>query len=305
MSLKHLKNKIAATRKTGQVTKAMESVSAVKMRKSQERALKSRPYILSALRILGRVGASKEGLAHLLAQAGVGDRVLLIIVTSDKGLAGSVNSSVLKEAEKFLRESPAADIVAFGRKAVEFARKERKTLIAEYTNLADGVSLEDAAAAAKRILEAYKSGVYARVEIVHQNFISTLEQRPTRRLLLPLRADSVRLLADDIAPRAGRYSSLKEAEQNGGRRSYVIEPDAATVLDILIPQLVVVILYFALLESKASEHSARMVAMKNATDRSQEVARELTVTFNKERQAAITAEVSEITAGAEAMRVLR
>lgn len=301
MALKQIKNKIAATRKTGQVTKAMESVSAVKMRKSQERALKSRPYILAALRILERVSASKEGLSHPLAQGGKGDRALLVLITTDKGLAGSVSSAVLKEAERFLKESPVADVIAFGRKAVEFARRERKTVLAEYTNISDDVSLANTTAAAERVLAAFKSGAYARVEIVHQNFISTFEQRPARRLLLPLQSHSVRAIADDIAPRVGRYSARAEAEQNG-RQSYTIEPDAATVLDVLIPQLAVVILYFALLESKASEHSARMVAMKNATDRSKEVVRALTVSFNKERQAAITAEVSEITAGAEAMR---
>jgi F-type H+-transporting ATPase subunit gamma len=303
MALKQIKNKIAATRKTGKVTKAMESVSAVKMRKSQERALKSRPYILSALRILERVSASKEGLAHPLAQAGKGGRSLLVVVTSDKGLAGSVNSAVLKEAERFFRESPETDVIAFGRKAVEFARREKKTVMSEYINVADDVSLQGAAAAAERILVAFKSGMYVKAEILHQNFISTFEQRPTRRLLLPLKANSVRAIAEDIAPRVGRYSSLKSTTQKIGQRSYTIEPDTVTVLDTLIPQLVVVILYFALLESKASEHSARMVAMKNATDRSKEVVNALTIAFNKERQAAITAEVSEITAGVEAMRV--
>ena len=300
MALKQIKNKIVATKKTGKVTKAMESVSAVKMRKSQERAFLSRPYVLGAVSILERLIAGTRDTAHPLLSERAGERVLAVIVTSDKGLAGSVNSAVLKQAERLFKAELAVDVIAFGRKAVEFSRREGKTLIAEFTNVADGVTLADVEAAANLLLTTYTEGSYKEAVIIHQNFISTFEQAPTLRHVLPLRAESVHQIALDIAPRVGKYSD--RVGTTATPQEYTIEPSAEVVLGILIPQLVQVVLYHALLESKASEHSARMVAMKNATDKSKEVVKALTIKFNKQRQAAITAEVSEITAGVEAMK---
>lgn len=300
MALKQIKNKIVATKKTGKVTKAMESVSAVKMRKSQERAFLSRPYVLGAVSILERLIAGARDAAHPLLSERAGERVLAVIVTSDKGLAGSVNSAVLKQADRLFKAESAVDVIAFGRKAVEFSRREGKTLIAEFTNVADGVTLADVEAAASLLLTTYIDGSYKEAVIIHQNFISTFEQAPTLRHVLPLRAESVHQIALDIAPRVGKYSD--RVGTTATPQEYTIEPSAEVVLGILIPQLVQVVLYHALLESKASEHSARMVAMKNATDKSKEVVKALTIKFNKQRQAAITAEVSEITAGVEAMK---
>jgi F-type H+-transporting ATPase subunit gamma len=300
VALKQIKNKIVATKKTGKVTKAMESVSAVKMRKSQERAFLSRPYVLGAASILERLIAGTKDLSHPLMAKRTGERVLAVIVTSDKGLAGSVNSAVLKQAERLFKTEPQVDIIAFGRKAVEFARREGKTLIAEFTNVADGVMLADVEAAASLLINTYTEGPYKQAVIIHQNFISTFEQAPTLRHVLPLQAKAVHDIALDIAPRVGKYSERVAAEV--APREYTIEPSTEVVLATLIPQLVQVLLYHALLESKASEHSARMVAMKNATDKSKEVVKALTIKFNKQRQAAITAEVSEITAGVEAMK---
>jgi len=300
VALKQIKNKIVATKKTGKVTKAMESVSAVKMRKSQERAFVSRPYVLGAVSILERLIAGTKDLSHPLMAKRTGERVLVVIVTSDKGLAGSVNSAVLKQAERLFKAERHVDVIAFGRKAVEFARREGKTLIAEFINVADGVTLADVEAAAALLIATYTEGAYKEAVIIHQNFISTFEQAPTLRHVLPLQAESVHQIALDIAPRVGKYS--ERLGDTATAREYTIEPSAEVVLATLIPQLVQVVLYHALLESKASEHSARMVAMKNATDKSKEVVKALTIKFNKQRQAAITAEVSEITAGVEAMK---
>ncbi len=300
MALKQIKNKIVSTKKTGKVTKAMESVSAVKMRKSQERALSSRPYVLGATAMLERLIVGSKGVSHPLMAARTGSKVLAVIVTSDKGLAGSVNSAVLKQAERLFRSEGTVDVVAFGRKAVEFTRREGKKLIAEFTNVADGVGLSDIEAATAMIIDAYKNDDYRSVVVIHQNFLSTFEQAPTVRNVLPLRAEEIHRIAADIAPRMGKYSGVKH--EVGTAREYTIEPSPEVVLEALLPQLVQIILYHALLESKASEHSARMVAMKNATDKSKEVVKALTIKFNKQRQQAITAEVSEITAGVEAMK---
>jgi F-type H+-transporting ATPase subunit gamma len=300
MALKQIKNKIISVKKTGQVTKAMESVSAVKMRKSQERAFLSRPYVHASLRILERLAESAEGLEHPLTKQRPAGTVLLVLVTSDKGLAGSVNSAVLKQAEQAIKTHQEVEIIAIGRKAVEFARREKKVVIAEFTNVTDGVTIADVEVMTKAALNGFTSGSYSSVEVLYQNFVSTFEQEPTRRQVLPLDPAEIHYILRGIKPKTGKFSEdIVPADK---KVNYTIEPSAEEVLSQLIPQLVQVILYHALLESKASEHSARMVAMKNATDKSKEVAKFLTLKFNKARQAAITAEVAEITGGMEAMK---
>ena len=300
MALKQVKNKIQSTKKTGQVTKAMESVSAVKMRKSQERAFASRPYVQAAMRILMRVLKAQEATQHPLLQRRESGRHLLVIVTSDKGLAGSVNSAVLKQAEQYLAKHPETDIVAVGRKAADFARRERKTILTEYTNVGDDVTVADVEAMTQATLISFTDATYQKVVVLYQNFLSTFEQEPTMRTVLPLDPGEVHYLLQGIVPSKGKFS--EQITEPDTKVAYLLEPNAESVLNTLLPQLVQIIFYHALLESKASEHSARMVAMKNATDKSKEVIKALTIEYNKERQAAITAEVSEITAGAEAMQ---
>jgi F-type H+-transporting ATPase subunit gamma len=300
MALKQIKNKIISTKKTGQVTKAMESVSAVKMRKSQERAFLGRPYVHAALRILGRLAKADHGMQHPLTTVRTEGNVLAIIVTSDKGLAGSVNSAVLKQAEILFRSNGITDVIAVGRKAVEFAGREKKTLLASYTNISDSVTVDDVYDMSSKVLEAFATGNYMKVVVIYQNFISTFEQTPVVRQVLPVIVDEVNDLMRGIKPKTGKFSSDRlEAEVFA---PYKVEPSPEEVLNTLLPQLVQVMLYHALLESKASEHSARMVAMKNATDKSKEMIKALTIKFNNKRQAAITAEVSEITAGVESMK---
>jgi F-type H+-transporting ATPase subunit gamma len=300
MALKQIKNKIVATQKTGKVTKAMEAVSAVKMRKSQEKAFASRPYVHAALRILGRLSQSQDVSTHRYAQRRDEGKSLIVIVTSDKGLAGSVNSAVLKSAEGVFAEYEAVDTICIGRKATEFAQRSKKSVLASYTNISDDVSLQDVYEMTSILTEAFSSGAYRHVFVLYQNFISTFEQEPTKRQILPIDPAEIAYIMAGITPKHGKWSEESVAPDEVIH--YTIEPSAEEVLDTLIPQLVQIMLFHALLESKASEHSARMVAMKNATDKAKEVARALTLLFNKERQAAITAEVSEITGGIEAMK---
>ncbi len=302
MALKQIKNKIIATKKTGQVTKAMESVSAVKMRKSQEKALQARPYVFSALHILAEVSAFDEVVEHPFMLAREKGRTLAVVVTSDKGLAGSVNSAVLKQVEILLSERKDVDVLAVGRKAVEFAKREGLTTLGEYMNVHDDIAVKDVRAMAEGALEAFlKDDTYKEVCVVYQNFLSTFEQKPKVRTILPLKRDELAELKEDIRPKRGKFSEQKGKAVEGAV-AYAIEPSAEEVFTTLVEQLVQVVVYHALLESKASEHSARMVAMKNATDKTKEVAKALTLKFNKARQAAITAEVAEITGGMEAMK---
>lgn len=302
MALKQVKNKIISTQKTGKVTKAMESVSAVKMRKSQERAFAGRPYVHAAMRILSQLVASQDGLNHPLAQSRSADKRLLIIVTSDKGLAGSVNSAVLKKVEEALTTADVStyNAICIGRKAVEFAKRNDIPVVHEYTNVSDEVLLKDVYDITLEAIEGFAKGEYNHVHVIYQNFLSTFEQEPTKRQVLPLDPAEIHYIMRGIKPKGGKFSD--DIEPPDTKTAYTVEPSTEEVLDTLIPQLVQILIYHALLESKASEHSARMVAMKNATDKSKEVVKALTIQYNKARQSAITAEVSEITAGVEAMK---
>ncbi len=302
MALKQIKNKIISTKKTGKVTKAMEAVSAVKMRKSQERAFLSRPFVHAAMRILAQITKSEAVTNHpLTIKRDDVNKVLLVVITSDKGLAGSVNSAVLKKVEKFEATGVPFDVIAVGRKAVEFAQREKISVLGRYTNISDGVTLSDVNEISEIVIKAFRdSHVYQKVEVIYQNFISTFEQEPIMRQILPLDAAEVYNIMRGIKPRAGKFS--ENVIPADAFTDHTVEPNAKIVFDALIPQLVQIIIFHAFLESKACEHSARMVAMKNATDKSKEVAKALTLVYNKARQAAITAEVAEITGGMEAMK---
>ncbi len=300
MALKLIKNQIKSTIRTSKVTKAMEAVSAVKMRKSQERALHGRPYAETALRILERVSQSDDAKQHPFLIPGKGTHDCVIVITSDKGLAGSLNSAVLKEATIALStfSKEAVELVCFGKKGFEHFERRGYVIPKHYLNVHDNIELDDMEEVVQFITEAFIQNKYRSVYVVYQNFVSTFEQRAVLRQVLPLDHTLLGEMVKDILPRSGKYSAPPE----GGKRTpYTIEPDRESVLNTIFPALVKVMVYHALLESKASEHSARMVAMKNATDKAREVTKLLTLKYNKERQSVITAEVSEITGGIEAM----
>lgn len=299
MALKQVKNKIIATKKTGQVTKAMEAVSAVKMRKSQEKALQGRPYVRSAMRILSRLARSQDGLSHPFVLPRTEGKRLIVVVTSDKGLAGAVNSAVLKVIDQVVLSGEQIEVVPIGRKAVEYANRMNLPTRGSYTNVADDVSVDDVKNISASIFERFKNNEYRSVEVAYQNFLSTFEQLPTLRKILPLDPAEIGFVLSSIKPKKGKYSEVESIDDE--LIDYIIEPSAETVLETLIPQLCEIMIYHALIETKACEHSARMVAMKNATDKAKEVVKSLTIRYNKERQSAITAEVSEITAGVQAM----
>lgn len=301
MALKQIKNKIISTQKTGKVTKAMEAVSAVKMRKSQERALAGKSYAEAAVRVLARLSQSQGG-EHFF-EAGNGEGLqCFVVVTSDKGLAGSLNSAVLKEVSNRLKgvAKEKVRIIAFGRKALEHFTRLGYTIDQHFTNVSDEASLADMEDVTTFVTEQFKKGTYGSVVVAYQSFVSTFEQEPVVRTMLPLQSEELEKMVKDIAPTKGLHS--EEAVQVGHDHVYTIEPSVEEVVKVLMTQLMQIMLYHSLLESKASEHSARMVAMKNATDKAKEITKALTIKFNKARQAVITAEVSEITGGIEAMK---
>lgn len=298
--LKQIKGKIKATDRTRKVTKAMEAVSAVKMRKSQERALSGRPYAHAALSILSRVAPSLLTLRHPLTEQRSGTRTLVVLITSDKGLAGNLNNAVLKEALRVIQDIPKNDasFICLGRRGYEFFEKRGYRILSHRINVRDDVSIEDLAEITNEAVRHFLANECDRVVVVHQNFKSTFEQEPRTSTILPLDPAALIETVSGIVPKTGRFSSVTDSVPPA---AYTIEPSEETVLGELLPRLSRVMLYHAMLEAKASEHSARMVAMKNASDKAKDVSRSLNLVYNKARQAAITREVSEITGGIEAM----
>lgn len=329
MSLKTIKTKIVSIKKTAKVTRAMEAVSAVKMRKAQQRAFAGRGYARAAMRVLTQVsGDMKSSNSPLSTPNNTSKKIGIVIVTSDKGLAGSLNSAVLKQVAKLTaRENVlGSKVVAFciGRRGYEYAIRRGFDVRYSDVNVSDTVSTEQFNAVTDQALALFtqKSTDSTSTEdagvrelfVVYTNFKSTFEQEALVRSLLPLSEVTLAEFVAGILPDKGKFAASNVAPErhvgadghshtNKTVASYKIEPDRETVMHELVPQLFKIALYHALSESKASEHSARMVAMKAATDNAKSLAADLTLQFNRERQANITAEVSEITSGIEAMAV--
>lgn len=301
-----LKNRIRSTKNIKQITRAMEAVSAVKMRKSEQAALQARPFALAALQILRNVAAGLEAdyaaLSPLLEKRIV-NKTTLVVVTSDKGLAGSFNTNILREAEKFLKEATGEiEIVTIGKKARDFFAKRPHPIVSRFQDTGDFVELDETRPIATLLEEHYMHKKTDRIVILYTNFLSVLKQEVTYRELLPFSVEMLESIIEGIIPFRGRYAGipnfLGEKTEN---IPYLFEPTPAAVLARILPKLLHVEVHQAILEANASEHSSRMVAMKNASENAGELIEELTLAYNKVRQAAITKELTEITAGAAAM----
>ena len=308
MSLKSIKNKIISVKKTHQVTKAMEAVSAVKMRKAQVAALSGRPYALHALSILRRVVESNAPIAHPLMRPRDGKGAVIVVVTSDKGLAGALNSAVLKatirsiEAQGLTWED--VRFITIGKKGYEFFSKRGYTIEHNVPLSDDRLSADVLREVVDHITRLVDDQTIGKVFVVYTHFRSTMMQEAVVRQMVPIDPHALEETVAAILPEHGKFSGLAALNTNGGSTTaeYLFEPSAQSVLEELVPFLLSVEIIHAVLEAQASEHSARRVAMKNASDKADEVAEDLTREFNKARQAAITREVSEIVGGVEAMK---
>lgn len=300
-NLKNIKSKIRAVGKTRQVTKAMEAVSAAKMRKAQALALGGRSYARAAVSILARLSGSKELLSHPLAAQREVQNALYMVITADRGLAGSLNSAVLKAAYADMQTLglpvEKISVIALGKKAQDFFERRGYGMLHAVSNadMPEAGAVERAVTVA---LERFTKGEADVVKVVHQNFVSTFEQRPAVRTVLPFALKELEEVVAGIAPARGKFATEVSAEHPA---TYAFEPSEEEILNAILPRLAAIFVHHALLESQASEHSARMVAMKSASDKATEMTHALTIRFNKARQAAITREVSEITGGMEAL----
>ncbi|HMM42494.1 MAG TPA: ATP synthase F1 subunit gamma [Thermomicrobiales bacterium] len=285
-SPREIRRRIRSVRNTAQITRALEMVSAAKMRRAQERVRASRPYAERLRTIIAGLAVAGESVDvsqfPLLQQRPV-NRVGVIIVTADRGQAGAFNTNIIRRAVRFLQEAGhPAELVTVGRKGRDFFAKTDQHVIAEFTQLGDNPSLDSLRPIIGVATESFARGDVDAVYLIYSKFINTLTQQPEALQLLPIEPPE-EIAADQAVA------------------DFIFEPDAQTVLQALLPRYVEIQVYQAMLESLASEHSARMVAMRAATDNARDFIEELTLSLNKARQAQITREVSEIAAGAAAL----
>ncbi len=284
-----IKNRIKTTKNIRQITKAMEMVSASKMRKSQQQATSSKPYSKKLQESLQRLAGVADAGKHSLLKTNKSGKHIAILIGPDKGLTGGMISNLLKEADGFasgLNGDNSFEFITIGKRAREYAVKMDYEILAEFSNMSDHLSFEDTLPISKMVLDGYISKEYQDVSIIYMDFISTLVQKSNVNQILPIAVEPI------LSPQTPE--KLIE-EDVSSRYDYIFEPSAEEVLDWLLPYYVEVLIYQTFLEAKASEHSARMVAMKNASDNAKEIIDDLTLAFNKSRQANITNELLDIT----------
>ncbi len=290
-SPRDLRRRIKSIRNTSQITKAMQMVAAAKMRKAQQAAVAGRPYASLMNEVLAEVTANAGDFTHPLTEVREIRKRAVIVVSTDKGLCGALNSNLLREAARF--DKATTVYITAGRKASQFIARTKRQLAAEFT-YKDAPLFGEARAISRFAQDLFTKGEVDAVDILFTNFISTLAQKPEVRTLLP------------VGEIKAVHAELEEGTADSGKllkgaTEFLFEPGADQVLGSLLPHYLNFQVYQILLEAKASEHSARMVAMKNATDNAQQLIKDLTLEYNKLRQANITKELLEITTAQMAM----
>lgn len=282
-SRKLIKARIKSVKNTRKITKAMELVAASKMRKAVAATLKGRPYVRLAKETIEAVMEASPQANHPLLNDGKGERELLVVFTSDRGLAGGYNVNMIKFARDIYRAIPNVDIIAVGKRGSDALQRLGANVVASFTNLGNAPQYKDMVPVARMALDGFTNGTYKRVKLLYTDYISGVTQTPTEQIVLPYGASTT--------------TERKITEQS----EYTMEPSPAALLSHVIPNMVMTTFYQALLESSASEHAARMLAMKNASDSAGEMMESLTFTYNQVRQAAITQEIAEISSGKAAL----
>ncbi|CAJ0813479.1 F0F1 ATP synthase subunit gamma [Ralstonia flaminis] len=287
---KEIRTKIKSVQNTRKITKAMEMVAASKMRKAQERMRAARPYAEKIRNVAAHMAQANPEYKHPFMVARDIKRAGLIVVTTDKGLCGGLNTNVLRAVTNQLREQQGKGIetqaTAIGTKGMQFLGRIGAKVVSNVVHLGDTPHLEKLIGAIKVQLDAFAAGEIDAVYLAYTRFINTMKQEPVVEQLLPLTADKL---------------TQTDAEKQAYSWDYIYEPDAQTVVDELLIRYVEALVYQAVAENMASEQSARMVAMKAASDNAKNVIGELQLVYNKTRQAAITKELSEIVSGAAAV----
>lgn len=289
-STRDIRRRIKSVKNTSQITKAMQMVAASKMRRAQQAALAGRPYANLMNQVLAEVSAGAGDFSHPLLEQGTGKKRAVIVVSSDKGLCGALNSNLFREAAKIDKDNTV--FISAGRKAAQFLARTKRDLTAEFT-YKDAPAFAEARAISKMAQDMFLKGEVSGVDILFTNFVTTLNQHPELRTFLPV--------GEIKGIEAGIEGETSEKELEKANVEFLFEPDPNDVFGNLLPHYLNFQMYQILLESKASEHSARMVAMKNATDNAKQLIKDLTLEYNKLRQAMITNELLEITSAAMAL----
>ncbi|MBG86912.1 MAG: ATP synthase F1 subunit gamma [Verrucomicrobiales bacterium] len=287
-STRDIRRRIKSVKNTSQITKAMQMVAASKMRKAQDAALAGRPYAEQMNAVMAEVTANVGDFTHPLMEQRenkAGKRGL-VVVSSDKGLCGALNTNLLREVAKY--DAAATVHITAGRKASQYVARSKRELAAEFT-YKDAPEFSEARQISKFAQDLFLEEKVDSVDILYTDFINTLTQQPTVKNFLPV--GEITALDADMSGE----SEKKQGELEASATEFLFEPSAEGVLGALLPHYLNYQVYQVLLESKASEHSARMVAMKNATDNAKELIKDLTLQYNKLRQANITSELLEIT----------
>ncbi len=283
---KEIRTKIKSVKNTQKITSAMEMVAASKMRKAQERMSATRPYADNIRRVIGHLAHSHPEYTHSFMDAREVKRVGIIVVTSDRGLCGGLNTNLLKLVVKSMKEwkdqNVEVDLCAIGTKSASFFRRYGGNLVAEKSHLGDAPQIEDLFGTVKVMIDLFNEGALDKLYVSFNEFVNTMTQKPEMEQLLPIQAETLQ-------------DELKH------HWDYIYEPDSKEVLDSLLMRYVESLVYQGVVENGACEQSARMVAMKAATDNAGDMIGDLELAYNKARQAAITQELSEIVSGAAAV----
>jgi F-type H+-transporting ATPase subunit gamma len=284
-----------------EITKAMETVSAVRMKKAQEIAISARPYAKSCLEIMATLAANFSEESILFKKELKEERPCLLVVASDKGLCGSFNSNIFKKAQEFLnQENKKFKLITIGKRAFSFFQRRNFEIITSFQNFSDVISPEEISPILEKIFELYQEEKFNILFAIYNNFLSAFKQEVVARKILPIEKESVEEIVKGI-PSAEK--DKKTEESIAINFEYLIEPDPFSVFEKLIPFLFKIQLFHIILESNASEHTARMIAMKNAKENAQNFLEDLVKSYNKARQETITKEITEIITSKEALLV--
>jgi F-type H+-transporting ATPase subunit gamma len=281
-TLKQIRQRIRAAKNIQQITKAMKLVAAARLKKATDRVLEARPYADKLKDIMTSMSASGQLPAHPLLTKREVNNVLVIVLTSDRGLAGAFNTSIIRKATDFFKSlNKSTKMIAYGKKASQFFGKRGYDVIESYSAPSGGAQLSDATSLTRRARDLFESGEVDAVYVVYSKFISAIRQVPQVVQLLPIEAP--------------------DASESTGGGEVEFEPSAEVVLDTLLPRYFQTLVWQSMLESTASEFGARMSAMTAATDNAGKMIQTLTLKANRERQASITKEILEVVGGAEAL----
>lgn len=293
---RELRRRIRSVKNTSQITKAMQMVAATKMKRAQNQAVSGRPYTTTLHKaVMAIMPKLNIDVIHPLMKKNNSDKAAALVITTDKGLCGSLNTNIFKVITTFFAESKDPQFYTIGKKGRNFIAKMGKDLIADFEN-SDLITFRTASQIGKLVSSSFIKGEIGSFSIIYPNFISSLRQEPRITPILPISLESLKEFYDMTL---GDKNEKVKAEEK--ENEFLFEPNLPELLEFVLTHYVQVKIYQALLETKASEHSARMIAMQNATDNAKELVEDLTLSYNQTRQAAITNELLEITSALAAL----